>query len=97
MVYGGTPAGITAAVAAAREKASVVLIEPSRHVGGMITGGLSHTDVGKAEVIGGLALEFFSALPGSIPIRSGSRTAPSSSASRTWPSERSRTCSARRA
>ncbi len=59
VVYGATPGGITAAIAAAREKATVVLIEPSKHVGGMTTGGLSRTDVGKAQVIGGLALEFF--------------------------------------
>lgn len=59
LVYGGTPAGITAAIAAARERQSVILIEPSKHVGGMITGGLSRTDVGRAEVIGGLALECF--------------------------------------
>ena len=31
-------------------------IEPGQHVGGMVTGGLSGTDVGKIEVIGGMAL-----------------------------------------
>jgi hypothetical protein len=36
-----------------------VLLEPRRHAGGMTTGGLSRTDVGKREVIGGLALEFY--------------------------------------
>lgn len=59
LVYGGTPAGITAAIAAARQNASVVLIEPSQHLGGMITGGLSRTDIGKPDIIGGLALECF--------------------------------------
>jgi hypothetical protein len=37
----------------------VALIEPGRHVGGMVSGGLSHTDVGKREVIGGYSLEFY--------------------------------------
>lgn len=59
VVYGGTPAGIIAAVAASRQRRTVTLIEPSRHVGGMTSGGLSSTDVGKRQVIGGLALEFF--------------------------------------
>jgi hypothetical protein len=59
VVYGATPGGIVAAVAAAREKRSVAIVESSRHVGGMTTGGLSRTDVGKATVIGGLAMEFF--------------------------------------
>jgi len=59
VVYGATPGGITAAVAAARQKASVVLIEPTRHIGGMVSGGLSATDSGNPRYIGGLALEFF--------------------------------------
>ena len=36
-----------------------MLLEPGNHVGGMVTGGLSGTDVGKIEVIGGMALEFY--------------------------------------
>jgi len=59
VVYGATPGGITAAVAAARQRASVVLIEPARHIGGMLSGGLSATDFGNPRYIGGLALEFF--------------------------------------
>ena len=59
LVYGGTPAGIIAAVAAAREGASVVLIEPSHWIGGMVAGGLSKSDIGKQETIGGYAREFF--------------------------------------
>jgi threonine dehydrogenase-like Zn-dependent dehydrogenase len=46
VVYGATPGGITAAVAAARQRASVVLIEPSRLIGDMVSGGLSATDYG---------------------------------------------------
>jgi hypothetical protein len=59
VVYGGTPAGISAAIVAAREGASVVLIEPGRWIGGVVTGGLSKTDVGKESTIGGFAREFF--------------------------------------
>lgn len=44
IVYGATPGGFCASIAAAREGASVILIEPTRHVGGMNTGGLSHCD-----------------------------------------------------
>ncbi|MCU0226956.1 MAG: FAD-dependent oxidoreductase [Bryobacterales bacterium] len=59
VVYGGTAAGVTTAVAAARQSLRVALLEPFHHVGGMVTGGLSGTDVGKREVIGGMALEFY--------------------------------------
>ena len=37
-VYGATPAGIMAAVAAARMHRSVVLLAADTHVGGMVTG-----------------------------------------------------------
>jgi hypothetical protein len=57
-VYGGTAGGVTTAVAAAREGLKVVLLEPGDHLGGMSSGGLSRTDVGRREVIGGMALEF---------------------------------------
>lgn len=59
VVYGATAAGVTAAVAAASDGMRVVLIEPGRHVGGMVSGGLSHTDFGDRAVIGGLALDFY--------------------------------------
>src|ERR1700712_3493727 len=59
IVYGATPAGITAAVAAAREKLSVTLFEPTRWIGGMTAGGLSSSDTGNVETIGGLSQEFF--------------------------------------
>ncbi len=44
IVYGSTPGGYCAAIAAAREGASVILLEPTRHIGGMNTGGLSFSD-----------------------------------------------------
>ena len=59
IVYGGTASGVIAAVAAAREGKSVLLIEPEKHLGGMVSGGLGATDTGKRSAIGGYALEFF--------------------------------------
>jgi len=59
VVYGGTPGGIVTAIAAAREGAAAVVIEPTKHIGGMVAGGLSHTDSGNPAVIGGIAHEFF--------------------------------------
>ena len=59
IVYGATPAGIIAAVAVAREGKSVLLLEPGRHLGGMITGGLCATDTGVRATIGGYSREFF--------------------------------------
>jgi hypothetical protein len=65
-VYGATPAGIMAAVAAARMKKHVALLEPSaQHIGGMVSGGLSHTDIIRPSdldnrlLVGGVAREFF--------------------------------------
>ena len=59
VVYGGTAAGVMAAVAAARRGAVVTLLEPGRHVGGMVASGLGRSDVERQEhLVGGLALEF---------------------------------------
>ncbi len=59
VVYGATPAGVMASVAAARQGLLVALVEPTDHLGGMSTGGLNLTDIGRSEVIGGLPLEFY--------------------------------------
>ena len=59
VVYGGTVAGIAAAVQAARQGASVVLLEPGPALGGMTAGGLGAADVGDKRAVGGLAREFF--------------------------------------
>jgi len=59
VIYGGTPSGIIAGVAAAREGAAVVIVEPTRWIGGMITGGLASTDIGREATIGGMTREFF--------------------------------------
>jgi hypothetical protein len=59
VVYGATASGVIAAIAAAKDGNDVLLFEPGQYVGGMVTGGLSHTDYGDRSVIGGLALEFY--------------------------------------
>lgn len=59
LVYGSTPSGVVAAVAASRMGANVTLVDPSPRVGGMCSGGLGHTDVGLDFAIGGLAHDFF--------------------------------------
>ncbi len=59
VVYGGTSAGVAAAVQVSRMGHSVVLIEPTRHIGGLTSGGLGFTDSGDKRVIGGIAREFY--------------------------------------
>jgi len=58
-VYGGTGAGVIAAVAAASEGRSVLLVEPSRNLGGMTGGGIGTIDYGTRRTIGGLTDVFF--------------------------------------
>lgn len=61
VVYGGTPAGLAAAITAHREnpELSIAVIEPTPWIGGVVTGGLSRTDKGKEETVGGFAREYF--------------------------------------
>jgi len=59
VVYGGTSAGVTAAVQAKQMGKSVILVSPDKHLGGLSSGGLGFTDTGRKEVIGGLAREFY--------------------------------------
>ena len=59
VVYGGTSAGVAAAVQVARMGHSVVLIEPGLHIGGLTSGGLGFTDSGDKRVIGGISREFY--------------------------------------
>jgi hypothetical protein len=58
-IYGGTSAGVTAAVQAARMGKSAVIVCPDKHLGGLSSGGLGFTDTGNKAVIGGLAREFY--------------------------------------
>lgn len=59
VIYGGTSAGISAAIQTARLGKSVVIIEPTNRLGGLTTGGLGQTDIGNKQVIGGIAREFY--------------------------------------
>lgn len=60
VVYGATASGVMASVAAAQHGLQVALLEPGQHVGGMVSGGLSNSDVDRQQtLIGGLTREFF--------------------------------------
>lgn len=59
VVYGGTSAGVIAAVHAAEAGRDVLLIEPTDHLGGMTSNGLGWTDLGRDGTLGGRALEFY--------------------------------------
>ncbi len=59
IIYGGTSAGIAAAVQVKRMGGTVLVIEPSRRIGGLTTGGLGQTDIGNKAAIGGISREFY--------------------------------------
>jgi FAD dependent oxidoreductase len=58
VVYSATPAGISAALGAAEDDCSVLLVEPTHRIGGLITSGLSHTDYHSRESLSGTFLRF---------------------------------------
>ncbi|MDM4018893.1 FAD-dependent oxidoreductase [Roseiconus lacunae] len=57
-IYGATPGGISAALAAADENIDVLLIEPTNRIGGLTTHGLSHSDFHSFESLSGAFLKF---------------------------------------
>jgi hypothetical protein len=59
LVYGGTASGVITAYTAAKQGLKVILLEPGSHLGGMVTGGLSATDVAYFPIIGGYARDFY--------------------------------------
>ena len=59
VIYGGTSAGVAAAIQSSRMGKSVVLIEPTHRIGGLTTGGLGQTDIGNKQAIGGISREFY--------------------------------------
>lgn len=59
VVYGCTPAGLTAAITAKSRGRSVTLLCRDRHVGGMTTNGLGWADTGNHAAIGGMARRFY--------------------------------------
>lgn len=58
VVYGSTPGGIGAAVAAARLGHNVILCAHEDHIGGIVANGLTNADIGKRQAVGGLFYEF---------------------------------------
>ena len=59
VVYGGTAAGVVAALQAREMGRSVVLLEPGSHLGGLSSGGLGNTDIGNKGAIGGRSRQFY--------------------------------------
>ena len=59
VILGGSPSGLAAAVQAARLGASVIVVEPYKHIGGMMSGGLTRTDFGDRNSTGGIPVEVF--------------------------------------
>jgi hypothetical protein len=59
VVYGSSPAALSAAVQAKRMGKTCVVVSPETRIGGLTTGGLGETDIGRKEAYGGIALEFY--------------------------------------
>ena len=62
VVYGSSPAAISAAIQAKRMGKSTVIVSPEMRIGGLSTGGLGQTDIGNKSAFGGIALEFYKAI-----------------------------------
>ena len=62
VIYGSSPAAISAAVQAKRMGKSAVIVAPETRIGGLTTGGLGQTDIGNKSAFGGIALEFYKAV-----------------------------------
>ena len=59
VIYGSSPAAISAAVQAKRMGKTAVVVSPETRIGGLTTGGLGQTDIGNKSAFGGIALEFY--------------------------------------
>ncbi|NQU42261.1 FAD-dependent oxidoreductase, partial [bacterium] len=68
VIFGGTPAGLMAAAAAAKHGCSVLVVEPERHIGGMVSGGLGRTDVNGSQYVGGLTKRYFDEVASRTPV-----------------------------
>ncbi len=60
VIVGGNPGGIMAAIAAARQGKTSVILERTNHIGGLPVNGLGATDIVTREATTGLFLEFTS-------------------------------------
>ncbi len=61
-IYGGTSAGVAAALQAKRMGLKVVIAEFGRHLGGLSASGLGATDIGNKAAIGGISRSFYRTL-----------------------------------
>src|SRR5258708_13233422 len=68
VVVGGTPGGVMAAIAAAREGRSVALLERTAHIGGPPANGPGAAAIPTPGAIGGPFLEFPAPLPPPLPV-----------------------------
>ena len=59
VIYGGTSAGVIAAVQAKKLGKTAIIVGPDKHLGGLSAGGLGFTDTGNKAVIGGLSRDFY--------------------------------------
>ena len=59
VIYGLSPAALTAAIAAQRQGCSAIIVCPETRIGGLTTGGLGQTDIGNKSAFGGLARQFY--------------------------------------
>lgn len=58
-IYGASSSGVIAAYTAKMMGKTVVVVEPTKHIGGLTTGGLGFTDIGNKSAITGLARDFY--------------------------------------
>ncbi|PRP87879.1 hypothetical protein PROFUN_02616 [Planoprotostelium fungivorum] len=59
VIYGTTPAAITAAIQITRMGKTVAIVGPETHIGGLTTSGLGWTDCKNSKAIGGIARQFY--------------------------------------
>lgn len=64
VVYGATPAGIAAAIAARETGSKVLLLHGEESLGGMMANGISHSDVMRPALLGGFPQELFARVGG---------------------------------
>ncbi|MBN1845623.1 MAG: FAD-dependent oxidoreductase [Sedimentisphaerales bacterium] len=58
-IYGGTSAGVVAALELSRLGIDSVIVHPGIRIGGLSSGGLGWTDIGNKDAIQGIAREFY--------------------------------------
>ena len=59
VIYGSSPAALTAAIEAQKLGKTAVIVCPEKRIGGLTTGGLGQTDIGNKSAFGGLSLQFY--------------------------------------